>query len=149
MEIWKMHKKNVKIQSPTHALSFDLFKLLVAFLFLPQTISFIQFSGEIARGGEQATDLYAGNDTSYQMIFSFQIPSAGYIRCTDYIVDVALSRQHFLQGILDAQHHQQLAMEGNVRELELGYQQRDSEFAPQMTMAFRVQPIQPNLQENK
>ncbi|CAL9120250.1 unnamed protein product [Musa textilis] len=46
-------------------------------------------------------------------------------------------------------HHQQLTMEGNVRELELGYHERDSEFAPQMTLAFRVQPIQPNLQENK
>nr|AFD36429.1 GLO-like MADS-BOX transcription factor [Canna indica]AFD36430.1 PI-like MADS box transcription factor [Canna indica] len=46
-------------------------------------------------------------------------------------------------------HHQQLAMDGGVRELELGYHQKDREFAPQMTMAFRVQPIQPNLQENK
>nr|ABB92623.1 PISTILLATA-like protein [Alpinia oblongifolia] len=44
-------------------------------------------------------------------------------------------------------HHYQLAMDGSVRELELGY--KDKEFAPQMTMAFRVQPIQPNLHESK
>ncbi|CAL9043464.1 unnamed protein product [Musa banksii] len=47
-------------------------------------------------------------------------------------------------------HHQQLAMDGNVRELEIGYHQKGREFAPHMTtMAFHVQPIQPNLQENK
>uniref|UniRef100_K9LYY1 GLO-like protein 1 n=1 Tax=Iris fulva TaxID=92176 RepID=K9LYY1_9ASPA len=46
-------------------------------------------------------------------------------------------------------HHQQLAMEGNMREFDMGYQQKDREFASQMPMAFRVQPIQPNLQENK
>ncbi|XP_042374276.1 MADS-box transcription factor 2-like [Zingiber officinale] len=44
-------------------------------------------------------------------------------------------------------HHQQLAMDGSVQGLELGYKER--EFAPQMTMAFRVQPIQPNLHESK
>ncbi|XP_074589018.1 MADS-box transcription factor 4-like [Curcuma longa] len=33
-------------------------------------------------------------------------------------------------------HHQQLAMDGSVQGLELGY--KDREFAPQMTMAFRV-----------
>ncbi|XP_042470878.1 MADS-box transcription factor 2-like [Zingiber officinale] len=44
-------------------------------------------------------------------------------------------------------HHQQLAMDGSVQGLELGY--KDREFAPQMTMAFRVQPIQPNLHESK
>ncbi|KAG6519728.1 hypothetical protein ZIOFF_023235 [Zingiber officinale] len=46
-----------------------------------------------------------------------------------------------------ANHHQQLAMDGSVQGLELGYKER--EFAPQMTMAFRVQPIQPNLHESK
>nr|BAC66962.1 MADS-box transcription factor PI [Agapanthus praecox] len=45
--------------------------------------------------------------------------------------------------------HQQLAMEGNVRQLDLGYHQREREFAAQMPMAFRVQPIHPNLQQNK
>lgn len=41
-------------------------------------------------------------------------------------------------------------MDGNVRELEIGYHQKGREFAPHMTtMAFHVQPIQPNLQENK
>nr|AAT99429.1 PI-like MADS-box protein [Alpinia hainanensis] len=44
-------------------------------------------------------------------------------------------------------HHQQLAMDGSVQGLELGY--KDREFAPQMTLAFRVQPIQPNLHESK
>jgi len=46
-------------------------------------------------------------------------------------------------------HHQQLAMEGSVRELDLSYHHKEREFAGQMPMAFRVQPIQPNLQENK
>ncbi|KAG1328102.1 MADS-box transcription factor 2 [Cocos nucifera] len=45
-------------------------------------------------------------------------------------------------------HHQELAMDANVRELELGYPPKDREFAPQMPLAFHVQPIQPNLQEN-
>ncbi|RWW31532.1 hypothetical protein GW17_00003847 [Ensete ventricosum] len=52
---------------------------------------------------EEALQIGLASVRDKQMIFSFQIPSAGYIRCTDYIVDVALSRQHFLQGILDAQ----------------------------------------------
>ncbi|RWW43672.1 hypothetical protein BHE74_00050665 [Ensete ventricosum] len=65
------------------------------------------------------------------------------------LIPIEEALQIGLASVRDKQHHQQLAMEGNVRELELGYQQRDSEFAPQMTMAFRVQPIQPNLQENK
>nr|BAF46355.1 MADS-box transcription factor [Alstroemeria ligtu subsp. ligtu] len=46
-------------------------------------------------------------------------------------------------------HHQHLAMDGGVREMEMGYHQKEREFAAQMPMAFRVQPIQPNLQENK
>ncbi|WOL17871.1 MADS-box transcription factor 2 [Canna indica] len=45
-------------------------------------------------------------------------------------------------------HQQQLGMDANVQELELGYHEKGREFAPQMTMAFRVQPIQPNLQES-
>ncbi|KAH7685306.1 MADS box transcription factor domain-containing protein [Dioscorea alata] len=47
------------------------------------------------------------------------------------------------------QHHQQLAMNGNVREMELGYHHKDRDYPSQMSMAFRVQPIQPNLQEDK
>nr|ADW76860.1 PI/GLO [Cymbidium faberi]AFH66786.1 PI-like MADS-box 2 protein [Cymbidium ensifolium]AUO28996.1 PISTILLATA-like protein [Cymbidium sinense]QEO60647.1 PISTILLATA-like protein [Cymbidium faberi] len=46
-------------------------------------------------------------------------------------------------------HHQQLAMEGSMRELDIGYHQKDREYAAQMPMTFRVQPIQPNLQGNK
>ncbi|KAM0946366.1 putative transcription factor MADS-MIKC family [Dioscorea sansibarensis] len=46
-------------------------------------------------------------------------------------------------------HHQQLAMNGNVREMELGYHHKDRDYPSQMPMAFRVQPIQPNLQEDK
>ncbi|KAH7685305.1 MADS box transcription factor domain-containing protein [Dioscorea alata] len=46
-------------------------------------------------------------------------------------------------------HHQQLAMNGNVREMELGYHHKDRDYPSQMSMAFRVQPIQPNLQEDK
>nr|BAD13496.1 MADS-box protein [Asparagus officinalis] len=46
-------------------------------------------------------------------------------------------------------HHQQLAMEENVRDLDLGFHQKNGAFATHMPMAFRVQPIQPNLQENK
>ncbi|XP_039122227.1 MADS-box transcription factor 2 isoform X1 [Dioscorea cayenensis subsp. rotundata] len=47
------------------------------------------------------------------------------------------------------QHHQQMAMNGNVRDMELGYHQKDRDYPSQMPMAFRVQPIQPNLQEDK
>nr|ACR16039.1 GLOBOSA-like MADS-box transcription factor [Gongora galeata] len=46
-------------------------------------------------------------------------------------------------------HHQQLAMEGSMRELDIGYHQKDREYAAQMPITFRVQPIQPNLQGNK
>uniref|UniRef100_D9IFM0 B-class MADS-box protein PI n=1 Tax=Oncidium hybrid cultivar TaxID=141207 RepID=D9IFM0_ONCHC len=46
-------------------------------------------------------------------------------------------------------HHQQLAMEGSMRELDIGFHQKDREYAAQMPMTFRVQPIQPNLQGNK
>ncbi|RVW51165.1 Floral homeotic protein PMADS 2 [Vitis vinifera] len=46
-------------------------------------------------------------------------------------------------------HHQGMPMEaGNVREVESGYHQRAvRDYNPQMPFAFRVQPIQPNLQE--
>lgn len=46
-------------------------------------------------------------------------------------------------------HHQQLAMEGSMRELDISYHQKDRDYAPPIPMAFRVQPIQPNLQGNK
>ncbi|XP_010911265.1 lactoylglutathione lyase isoform X1 [Elaeis guineensis] len=45
-------------------------------------------------------------------------------------------------------HQQELAMDANVRELELGYPSKDRDFASHMPLAFHVQPIQPNLQEN-
>ncbi|RWR92771.1 GLOBOSA-like protein gene [Cinnamomum micranthum f. kanehirae] len=43
-------------------------------------------------------------------------------------------------------HHHHLAIDGNVRDVEQGYQQKESECSSQMQFAFRVQPIQPNLQ---
>nr|BAT57270.1 MADS-box transcription factor [Trillium camschatcense] len=46
-------------------------------------------------------------------------------------------------------HIQQLKMEESAREMDIGYHAKDGEFTNQMPMAFRVQPIQPNLQENK
>nr|ADC53258.1 PI MADS-box transcription factor [Lacandonia schismatica] len=46
-------------------------------------------------------------------------------------------------------HQQHLSMDGNVRELELGYHHKDRNYASQIPVAFRVQPFQPNLQENK
>nr|AAV28490.1 MADS box PI-like protein 10 [Phalaenopsis hybrid cultivar] len=46
-------------------------------------------------------------------------------------------------------HQQQMAMEGSMRELDIGYHHKDREYAAQMPMTFRVQPIQPNLQGNK
>uniref|UniRef100_A0A5B6Z0U9 Putative MADS-domain transcription factor n=1 Tax=Davidia involucrata TaxID=16924 RepID=A0A5B6Z0U9_DAVIN len=45
---------------------------------------------------------------------------------------------------------QEMGMDGNVRDLENGYDHQRSvrdQFQPQMPFAFRVQPIQPNLQE--
>nr|BAH03322.1 MADS-box transcription factor [Habenaria radiata] len=45
-------------------------------------------------------------------------------------------------------HHQQMAIEGSMRELEISYHQKDAEYANQMPMIFRVQPFQPNLHGN-
>ncbi|KAL5779342.1 hypothetical protein ACOSQ2_010079 [Xanthoceras sorbifolium] len=49
------------------------------------------------------------------------------------------------------QRQREMAMENNVRELENGYHQRaavnHNEYNPQIPFAYRVQPIQPNLQE--
>lgn len=45
-------------------------------------------------------------------------------------------------------HHQQFAIEGSMRELEISYHQKDPEYANQMPMTFRVQPFQPNLHGN-
>ncbi|KAK1668775.1 hypothetical protein QYE76_056968 [Lolium multiflorum] len=44
-------------------------------------------------------------------------------------------------------HQQDIALNGNMRELELGYNP-DRDFAAQMPITFRVQPSHPNLQEN-
>uniref|UniRef100_A0A5B6Z3L3 Putative MADS-domain transcription factor n=3 Tax=Davidia involucrata TaxID=16924 RepID=A0A5B6Z3L3_DAVIN len=42
---------------------------------------------------------------------------------------------------------QEMTLNGNVRDMENGYHQRERDFQPQMPFAFRVQPNQPNLQE--
>ncbi|XP_043719375.1 agamous-like MADS-box protein MADS9 isoform X3 [Telopea speciosissima] len=48
------------------------------------------------------------------------------------------------------QHHQQMAMDGCVREVENDYHHRGRDYHhSQMPFTFRVQPIQPNLQEAK
>nr|BAG68951.1 PISTILLATA like protein [Hydrangea macrophylla] len=44
-------------------------------------------------------------------------------------------------------HQQEMNMECNVREMENGYQRVGDYQSHQMPFAFRVQPIQPNLQE--
>nr|ALM95515.1 PISTILLATA-like protein 1 [Nigella damascena] len=44
---------------------------------------------------------------------------------------------------------QQMDIEGNGRELENEYHQNTRDYPSQMPFSFRVQPIQPNLQENK
>ncbi|XP_043719380.1 agamous-like MADS-box protein MADS9 isoform X8 [Telopea speciosissima] len=47
-------------------------------------------------------------------------------------------------------HHQQMAMDGCVREVENDYHHRGRDYHhSQMPFTFRVQPIQPNLQEAK
>ncbi|XXG87100.1 hypothetical protein AAC387_Pa11g1871 [Persea americana] len=43
-------------------------------------------------------------------------------------------------------HHHHLAIDGNVRDVEQGCQQKERDCSSQMQFAFRVQPIQPNLQ---
>ncbi|KAK9271468.1 hypothetical protein L1049_027059 [Liquidambar formosana] len=49
---------------------------------------------------------------------------------------------------LEMAKQQEMAMEGNVmREMDFGYHQSARDYNPQMPFAFRVQPIQPNLQE--
>ncbi|XP_072964810.1 MADS-box transcription factor 2 [Typha angustifolia] len=45
--------------------------------------------------------------------------------------------------------HQQMTMDRNMRELELGFHQNDREFPSQMPMVFRMQLVQPHLQDNK
>ena len=42
-----------------------------------------------------------------------------------------------------------VAMGDSVREMDIGYNQRMRDFNSQMPFAFRVQPIQPNLQERE
>eukprot|EP00262_Sarcandra_glabra_P012913 TRINITY_DN3437_c0_g1_i1.p1 TRINITY_DN3437_c0_g1~~TRINITY_DN3437_c0_g1_i1.p1 ORF type:complete len:211 (-),score=43.71 TRINITY_DN3437_c0_g1_i1:253-885(-) len=46
-------------------------------------------------------------------------------------------------------HHQQLALDGNMRDLDNGYHPKERDYSSQMPFTFRVQPIQPNLQQNK
>ncbi|KAK1292506.1 MADS-box transcription factor 2 [Acorus calamus] len=42
---------------------------------------------------------------------------------------------------------QQLTINGNVREMENGYHEKEREYPSQISLGFRVQPFQPNLQE--
>nr|WAA27640.1 PISTILLATA-like protein 2 [Ilex verticillata] len=52
------------------------------------------------------------------------------------------------QELMNVLHQQELAaMDGIVREGQGGYHQRVREYQPHMPFAFRVQPIQPNLQD--
>ncbi|KAH9691372.1 Floral homeotic protein PISTILLATA [Citrus sinensis] len=53
------------------------------------------------------------------------------------------------QEIAKQQQQQQMALENNVREIDPnGYHQRENDgYSSHMPLAFRVQPIQPNLQE--
>ncbi|XP_010269077.1 PREDICTED: floral homeotic protein PMADS 2 [Nelumbo nucifera] len=47
-------------------------------------------------------------------------------------------------------HHQQMGIDNGVREMENGYHQKGRNYSSSsMPLAFRVQPIQPNLQESK
>ncbi|XXG85268.1 hypothetical protein AAC387_Pa11g0377 [Persea americana] len=48
-------------------------------------------------------------------------------------------------------HQQQISMGGNVREVvdHHGYHQKGRDYTSQIPFAFRVQPIQPNLHQNK
>nr|AIE44761.1 putative MADS-domain transcription factor PI [Liriodendron tulipifera] len=46
-------------------------------------------------------------------------------------------------------HQQQLAMDGNAREMDHGYNQREREYHQQLPFTFRLQPIQPNLHQNQ
>ncbi|XP_044510771.1 agamous-like MADS-box protein MADS9 [Mangifera indica] len=64
-----------------------------------------------------------------------------------------LEEEHrYLQFVLRqqeiAKQQQEMAIESNVREIDSGYQRESSDhYTSQMPFAFRVQPIQPNLQE--
>ncbi|KAJ3678074.1 hypothetical protein LUZ60_001877 [Juncus effusus] len=44
--------------------------------------------------------------------------------------------------------HKQMPIDGNLREMDIGYYPIEREFPPQIPMAFRVQPSHPNLQDN-
>nr|WAA27641.1 PISTILLATA-like protein 3 [Ilex verticillata] len=52
------------------------------------------------------------------------------------------------QELINILHqHEMAAMDGNVREVQSGYHQTVRDYQSQMPFAFRVQPIQPNLQD--
>ncbi|KAH9757203.1 Floral homeotic protein PISTILLATA [Citrus sinensis] len=57
--------------------------------------------------------------------------------------------KHERQQEIAKQQQQQMALENNVREIDPnGYHQRENDgYSSHMPLAFRVQPIQPNLQE--
>nr|AIU94284.1 PISTILLATA-like protein [Prunus pseudocerasus] len=59
--------------------------------------------------------------------------------------DRALEEEH--KRLTYELHKQEMKIEENVRELENGYHQRLGNYNNQIPFAFRVQPIQPNLQE--
>nr|ABQ85946.1 MADS-box transcription factor PI-like 1 [Trochodendron aralioides] len=46
-------------------------------------------------------------------------------------------------------HQQEMAMDGRLREMENGYAPKMRDYLPQMPFAFRLQPMQPNLQDKK
>ncbi|KAM7253333.1 hypothetical protein ACFE04_025951 [Oxalis oulophora] len=62
----------------------------------------------------------------------------------DKILEDENKQLHFA---LQQQEMEKLAIETNVREMDTSYQQRLREYNSQMPFAFRVQPIQPNLQD--
>ncbi|KAF8404049.1 hypothetical protein HHK36_008926 [Tetracentron sinense] len=55
----------------------------------------------------------------------------------------------FLPLIITFAHQQEMAMDGRVREMENGYPQNARDYLQQMPFGFRVQPMQPNLQDRK
>ncbi|KAK1277817.1 MADS-box transcription factor 2 [Acorus gramineus] len=55
--------------------------------------------------------------------------------------------QRGIDAIQPKKQQQQLTISGNVREMENGYHEKEREYPSQMSLGFRVQPFQPNLQE--
>ncbi|XP_011653776.1 floral homeotic protein PMADS 2 isoform X1 [Cucumis sativus] len=65
------------------------------------------------------------------------------------LTGVREKQSEFMKMMRTNYQKEMVAMGDSVREMDIGYNQRMRDFNSQMPFAFRVQPIQPNLQERE